>query len=52
LKWIPDDLIAQGEAGVSLFTALREQLGLELKAAKISADALFIDGASKIPTEN
>jgi uncharacterized protein (TIGR03435 family) len=52
LKWLPDDLIAQGEAGVSLFTALREQLGLELKAAKISAEALFIDTASKIPTAN
>jgi uncharacterized protein (TIGR03435 family) len=52
LKWLPDDLIAQDEAGVSLFTALREQLGLELKAEKISAEALFIDSASRIPTEN
>ncbi len=36
----------------SLFTALRETLGLELKAQKIPVVNLFIDHVDRVPTEN
>jgi hypothetical protein len=37
--------------GESLFTAVREQLGLALKAARAPLDVIVIDGAQR-PTEN
>jgi uncharacterized protein (TIGR03435 family) len=36
----------------SLFTAVREQLGLKLEPAKVPIDYLVIDHADRIPTEN
>lgn len=36
----------------SLFTALRESLGLELRSSKVSIPMLAIDQLDKIPTEN
>ena len=36
----------------SIFTAVREQVGLELKAAKVPIQTLTIDHISLIPTEN
>jgi uncharacterized protein (TIGR03435 family) len=36
----------------SLFTALRERLGLELKAQKVSVQILVIDHLDRVPTDN
>ena len=53
LRWTPDDTMPRGPGdagapppdpnGPSLFTAMREQLGLELKAAKGPVEMLVID---------
>jgi uncharacterized protein (TIGR03435 family) len=49
LTWNPD--IAK-EGGVPIFTAIQEQLGLVLKAEKVSDDAIVFDSANRQPTEN
>ena len=41
----------EGDERPSIFTAVREQLGLELKAGKIMTEVLVIDGISR-PTPN
>jgi len=46
LQWAPSD-----PNGVSVFTALREQLGLKLESTKAPVDVLVIDRAEK-PTPN
>jgi uncharacterized protein (TIGR03435 family) len=38
--------------GLSLFAALRAQLGLELKARKLAVPMLVIDSMEKTPTPN
>lgn len=44
LRWTPEDLTeTQNEDGVSIFTALQEQLGLMLKAAKGPVQTLVVD---------
>lgn len=64
LEWTPDDsrpVTANAGAvsaatdpvsGPSLFTALREQLGLRLESRKGPLDVLVIDHAEKVPTDN
>ena len=49
LDWAPDNLQSDGP---SIFSALQEQLGLKLEAAKSRIEVLAIDRAERIPTEN
>lgn len=57
LKWSPelqpsaDGASAVGAAGPSIFTALQEQLGLKLEAARAPVEVLVIDAINQ-PTEN
>jgi uncharacterized protein (TIGR03435 family) len=61
LKWTPDESQFGGRGGSAksdapdappdLFAAIQEQLGLQLKSAKIPVDVLVIDKIEK-PTEN
>ncbi len=51
LKWTPDDQPGRPDAGPTLFTALEEQLGLKLDAAKGPLDTLVVDHVDK-PSEN
>jgi uncharacterized protein (TIGR03435 family) len=61
LTWTPDETFARGPGdpdapaadpnGPSIFTALQEQLGLTLKAARGHVDVLVIDRA-ELPEEN
>lgn len=47
VQWTPDE---QG-TNADLFTALREQLGLELKATRAPVEVIVIDSAQR-PSEN
>jgi uncharacterized protein (TIGR03435 family) len=54
LEWTPQ-LNAGGNTGepeVSLFTALREQLGLQLERVRVPADVVVVDRIGRVPTEN
>jgi uncharacterized protein (TIGR03435 family) len=52
LKWTPDSPDGSAPAdGVSIFTALREQLGVKLEAARGPVGVLVIDSVAP-PTEN
>jgi uncharacterized protein (TIGR03435 family) len=63
LTWVPDAAAALPSAGgensgrgnasdTTIFTAIREQLGLRLQAAKEPLEVLIIDHAEKVPIEN
>jgi uncharacterized protein (TIGR03435 family) len=51
LDWQPDDLNSE-HPGISLFTAIQEQLGLKLEARREPMDVVVVDSIQKIPTEN
>jgi len=56
LEWTPQLSPAGGSPGgdteVSIFTAIREQLGLRLDPARMTVDAVVVDAAERAPTEN
>jgi uncharacterized protein (TIGR03435 family) len=43
LKWTPDEQQGSADAGPSIFTATREQLGLKLEPAKGLVDTIVVD---------
>ncbi len=49
LEWSPDTADA---AGPSIFTAIQEQLGLRLAAAKTGVRVVVVDEIEKTPTDN
>jgi uncharacterized protein (TIGR03435 family) len=49
LNWTPDGVAGDDP---SIYTALQEQLGLQLIPAKEEFDFLIIDHANKTPAEN
>jgi uncharacterized protein (TIGR03435 family) len=54
LNWTPDDVTGKDTTGddPSIYVALQEQLGLQLKAAKEDIDFLVIDHANRTPSES
>ena len=55
LTWAPDDAQPDKPSlpnGPSIYTALQEQLGLQLRPAKELVDYLVIDHANRTPEEN
>jgi uncharacterized protein (TIGR03435 family) len=54
LEWSPgNDGAASADAtGPSIFTAVKEQLGLSLEARKGPVEVLVVDRAEKVPTDN
>jgi uncharacterized protein (TIGR03435 family) len=47
LEWSPDPVAADDGAGASVFTAIREQLGLRLESAREDVEVLVIVGAER-----
>ena len=52
LEWTPDDAPPDSAPGPSLFTALQDQLGLRLRAQKISIPTLVVDSIDRVPSGN
>ncbi len=56
LTWTPDTNVqspdAAADAGPSIFTAVREQLGLRLEPEKSQVDVLVVDRANRVPVAN
>ena len=60
LEWTPDtmpsggggDNSEPGEPGLSIFTALHDQLGLRLQTQKVLVDVVIIDHVERVPTAN
>jgi uncharacterized protein (TIGR03435 family) len=51
LKWTPDDAVVAEDSAPSLFTAIEEQLGLKLKAAKEPVAVIAVDAVAQ-PSPN
>lgn len=49
MNWMPDDAAPDAR---SLFTALKEDLGLSLKPTKVQLKTIVIDHAEKVPVDN
>lgn len=45
--WTPDQAISPDDGGASIFTALREQLGLKVVAEKARVEVLVVDHAEQ-----
>jgi uncharacterized protein (TIGR03435 family) len=52
LEWTPGLAAEASEPGLSLFTAIRDQLGLSLRAQKARVDVVVVDHVEKAPTDN
>jgi len=51
VKYMPDNA-PPGVEAPSIFTAIRDELGLRLEAGKPVIDYLVIDHLNRVPTEN
>jgi uncharacterized protein (TIGR03435 family) len=56
LKWKADNsaeaTTTASEPELTIFTAIKQQLGLALKPAKVAVDMIVVDSAERTPTEN
>jgi len=52
LSWATESSLHDHPSGVSIFTAVEDQLGLKLEPGNESLDMLVIDKAEKTPTGN
>ena len=51
LRWTPDSAAPSSEPSVSIFAAIRQELGLRLDATKVNVDRVVIDSVQR-PKEN
>lgn len=52
LQWRPEPTGAADDTRSSLFTAIREQLGLRLEACRVPVEVIVVDRLSLTPTPN
>lgn len=52
LKWAAHELTVDGQPGLSLFSALWEELGIRLKADRVVVEVIVVDKVNENPTEN
>jgi len=52
LEWTPDVGTAPAASELSIFTAIREQMGLRLESSKVTIDVVVVDRVERTPTEN
>jgi uncharacterized protein (TIGR03435 family) len=52
VKWLPGNLRPDDDPGLSLESALPQQLGLMLKKTRGLVDIMVVDHVNKVPTEN
>jgi len=53
LQWTPQPTAgASPDAELSIFTAIREQMGLRLDPIKVAVDAVIVDAVARTPTDN
>ena len=52
LEWTPDGGTAPAAQELSIFTALREQMGLRLESSRVTIDVVVVDRVERTPTEN
>ena len=52
IEWTPMSVGAPAVSEVSLFTALREQAGLQLEPQKVQVDVVVVDAIDRFPSDN
>jgi len=52
IEWTPMSVGTPAVSEVSLFTALREQAGLQLEPQKVQVDVVVVDAIDRFPSDN